>query len=90
MRNFSLCRIAVFAGGPKGVAWFDWSKAPLPKGVEGRRPCDGTFYRHTPRDAWRRARVILKADPRVDQVKVETISGREVGRLYRWSEFPRP
>jgi len=47
-----------------------------------RLPGAGGFYWPSRRDAWRRARVMIAA-PGVEQIKVETIAGQEVGRLYR-------
>ncbi len=41
----------------------------------------GSLYWPTARAAWRRARVAAR-DPGVDQVKVETISARPVGRIF--------
>lgn len=42
----------------------------------------GSLYWPSAKAAWGRARQLLRQDKAVEQVKIETISGREVGRLY--------
>lgn len=88
------CRIDIFADvlfTPKRrrlpvirhIAWQDWNDSPKMERRMARLPSSGSFYWPTARVAWRRACVMLGRDDRIRQIKVETISGREVGRLYR-------
>ncbi len=67
------CRIVVFQGRSAHELWNPRLDSPTLLG-------SGSLYWPTPRAAWRRARVALR-EPGVDHVKVETISGVEVGRL---------
>ena len=67
----------------RAVAWQDWNDSPKMESWMARRPGSGSFYWPTARAAWRRACVMLGRDDRIRQIKVETISGREVGRVYR-------
>jgi hypothetical protein len=78
------CRLWIFAArqGKGPVAWQDWNPDRRMERRMARLPETGSFYWPCPRDAWRRARVMLRTLG-VVQVKVETISGREIGRLYR-------
>jgi len=81
------CRVVVFADQRvgrrvRGVAWQAHNADRRMERAMGRLRGSGSFYWASPRKAWRRARVALR-EPGVRQVKVETISGREVGRLWR-------
>lgn len=81
------CRIIVFGDLQRGkkqihAAWDDWNPDPVMESRMARLKGAGSFYWPNQRDAWRRARVVVR-EPGVTQVKVETISGRFVGRLYQ-------
>ena len=87
MRRPVPCRVIVFADRKigrrgRGVAWQAHNADPRMERVMGRLRGSGSFYWANPRKAWRRACVALR-EPGVHQVKVETIGGREVGRLWR-------
>lgn len=81
----SLCRIMVFTerkirGRIRGVAWQDWNDDPRMETVMARLGGSGSFYYPTHRKAWRRAQVLVRRG--ASQVKIETISGHEVDRIY--------
>lgn len=75
-RPRKLCRIMVFEGGRRRAhaLWNPRLNSPTLLGT-------GSLYWPSPRDAWRRARLAIR-EPGVTQVKVETISGVPVGRLF--------
>lgn len=62
------------------VGWQDWNDAPRMERKMARLSGSGSFYYPSPRAAWRRAVVLVQRG--AEQVKVETISGREIGRVY--------
>lgn len=62
------------------IAWQDWNDDIRMERGMARLPGSGSFYYASARKAWRRAHVLIRRG--AEQVKVETISGVEVGRLY--------
>jgi hypothetical protein len=87
-----LCRLWVFSYVPSNerkrrgmvqAAWQDWHESARDEARDARLPGAGSFYWDSPRDAWRRARVLMRQYPLITHVKVETIGGRPVGRMWR-------
>ena len=87
-------RLTVFAERdvPKGrkgkltrasVAWQGWNADPAMESRMARLAGSGSFYWPCAWQAYCAARQMFAADPTIHQIAVETISGREVARLYR-------
>ena len=66
-----------------GLAWQGWNASPTMEARMARLPGAGSFYWPAAFVAVRAARRIMREDPAVHQIKIETIGGREIGRLYR-------
>lgn len=66
----------------RGVGWVDWNPDTRTAREQGR-PGYGSFAWPSPRAAVRRARVIMRQDPRVTAIRVKTNSSREVAYLRR-------
>ena len=66
----------------QGVAWQGWNADAAMESRMARLAGSGSFYRPGALRAYSAARAMMRADATVRQVKIETISGREVGRLY--------
>ena len=82
------------AGRPKGkrpytpirfaaCGWQGWNSDPIMEDRMARLPGAGSFYWPNALRAYLAAKQVMASDPRVVQIKLETISGREIGRLYR-------
>ncbi len=69
--------------GTNRVAWQGWNADPIMADRMARLPGSGSFYWSGAIKALQAGRTMLRDDPTVDQIKIETISGREIGRLYR-------
>lgn len=65
------------------IAWQGWNPDPVMADHMARLPGSGSFYWSGAIRAFVAGRQMLRDDPTVDQIKIETISGREIGRLYR-------
>lgn len=65
-----------------GVAWQAFNPDDSVAAELGR-PGFGSFYWRGAVQAFAAAQRIMLSDPRVQQIKLETISGRPIGRLYR-------
>lgn len=65
------------------IAWQGWNPDPDMESAMARLTGAGSFYWPNAIRAWHAARQMLTSDPRVHQIQIETISGREIGRLYR-------
>lgn len=65
-----------------GVAWQAFNPDDSVAAELGR-PGFGSFYWRGAVQAFAAAQRIMLSDPRVHQIKLETISGRPIGRLYR-------
>ena len=87
------CRMTVFAtrdvpvgkrGGVKrvGVGWYGWNADPVMEAAMSRLPGQGSFYWPGALAAYVAAKAMLRTDTRIHQIKLETISGREIGRIY--------
>ena len=68
---------------PTGVAWDGWNDDPMMERRMARLRGAGSFYWPNALTAYRAARRTMREDARVSQIKIETISGREVGRIWR-------
>jgi hypothetical protein len=90
-----ICRIEVFATThevatvrrkrkviTRGVGWVDWNPSPAQARAAGR-PGYGSFEWPSPRAALRRARVLMRQDPRVTAIRIRTNSSRDVAYLHR-------
>ncbi len=66
-----------------GVAWQGWNPDARMADQMARLPGSGSFYWQGAIQAYTAAVRMLRDDPRVDQVKIETTSGQEIGRVYR-------
>jgi hypothetical protein len=65
------------------AGWNGWNPDPGMETAMARLPGSGSFYWPS---AWRlylAARRLMITDPTVRQIKLETISGREIARIYR-------
>jgi hypothetical protein len=67
----------------QGAAWQGWNPDPALETAHARLPGAGSFYWHGAIQAAAAARRMLRDDPTIHQIKLETISGREIGRFYR-------
>lgn len=67
----------------QGVGWHGWNADPALERAHARLPGSGSFYWHGAVQAYAAARRMLRDDPTIHQIKLETISGREIGRFYR-------
>ena len=87
------CRMDVFAMrnvpvGKRGkvkrvsVGWHGWNTDPAMEAAMSRLPGQGSFYWPGALAAYHAAKALLQADTSIHQIKLETISGREIGRLY--------
>ena len=90
------CRIDVFAtrevvkGKGKrartitqGIGWQGWNADPEQERKHARLVGSGSFYWPGALPAYLAAKRMMSKDTTIHQVKIETISGREVGRIYR-------
>jgi hypothetical protein len=90
-----VCRIEVFAtihsvvtvrrrrkAVARGCGWVDWNPSPAQARAAGR-PGFGSFEWPSPRAALRRARVIMRQDPRVEAIRIRTNGSRDVAYLRR-------
>ncbi len=66
-----------------GAGWQAWNADPRLETATARLSRQGSFYWHGAISAYAEAKRILRDDPRVHQIKLETISGVEIGRIYR-------
>lgn len=67
----------------QGVGWQGWNPDPRLETACVRLPGSGSFYWQGAVKALMAAREMMAADTTIHQVKIETISGVEVGRAYR-------
>lgn len=66
-----------------GVGWQGWNSDARMEQVCARLVGSGSFYWQGAISAFAAARRAMADDPRVHQIKLETINGVEIGRLYR-------
>jgi hypothetical protein len=66
-----------------GVAWQGWNADPVMEHALSRLRGQGSFYWPGAVRALAAARSMMATDDTVHQIKLETISGREIGRLWR-------
>jgi len=66
-----------------GVGWQGWNDDPRMADRMARLPGSGSFYWPGAWQAYRAARAMMRDDATITQAKIETISGREIGRIYR-------
>lgn len=84
----TVCRVDVFfhkktrRGEVKGYGYQLWNPDPVMEKSMARLQGSGSFYWPDARAAWKRAHHLMRTTE-VDQIKIETISGVEVARLYR-------
>ncbi len=64
------------------VAWQGWNADPAMETRMTRLQGAGSFYWPNALRAYLTARNMVRADSRIHQVKIETISGHEIGRIY--------
>lgn len=62
--------------------WQGWNPDPVEERKHARLKGSGSFYWAGALQAYIAARRMIRADARITQVKIETISGREIGRIY--------
>jgi hypothetical protein len=67
----------------KPAGWQAWNSDPVMEHRTARLKGAGSFYWQGAVKALAEARRIIDSAPSVHQIKIETISGREIGRLYR-------
>lgn len=85
-------RVTLFADRPirrgkrtvmQGVAWQGWNPDPLLELRMARLPGSGSFYWPGAVRAYSAVRAMMRADATIRQAKIETISGREIARVYK-------
>lgn len=74
------CRITIFT---KAYGYQGWNPDPVMEEKMARLRGSGSFYWGSAKEAYKAAFGMMRKDPAIEQIKIETISGREVGRLYR-------
>ncbi len=67
----------------RGVAWQGWNADATMEARMARLQGGGSFYWPNALRAYFAACDMMRADATITQVKVETISGAEVARIYR-------
>lgn len=67
----------------RSVAWEAWNTCPIMESQMARLRGSGSFYWPSALRAYLHAKQIMAANSSVDQIKIETISGEEIARLYR-------
>lgn len=65
-----------------GVGWNGWNADPVMEQRMARLPGSGSFYWPGALRAYLAVKAMMTADPTIHQAKIETISGREVARVY--------
>lgn len=65
------------------AAWQGWNPDPVLEGRMARLKGSGSFYWAGAVKAFAAVRKAMATDASITQAKIETISGREVGRVYR-------
>ena len=70
----------------RGVAWQGWNPDPTMEQRMARLQGAGSFYWPNALRAYISARDAMLADSSIEQIQIETISGREIGRMYRAEE----
>lgn len=68
---------------PIQVGWQGWNPDPVMERTQARLRGSGSFYWQGGINALVAAKRMLRDDTTIQQIKIETISGREVGRIYR-------
>ena len=66
-----------------GLAWQGWNADPDMESRMARLPNSGSFYWPNALRAYVWARHAMRTDPTIEQVAIETISARPIGRIYR-------
>lgn len=67
----------------RGVGWQGWNPCPSQEQKHARLTGSGSFYWPGALSAYAAARQMMRTDATIHQVKIETIGGREIGRIYR-------
>lgn len=65
------------------VGWQGWNDNPTMESRMARLPGSGSFYWSCAWQAYVAARRMMRNDASIHQIKIETISGRELARMYR-------
>lgn len=68
---------------PQGVAWQGWNDDPVLETACARLAGSGSFYWFGAVRALAAARAMMTADTSIHQIKLESVSGVEIGRVYR-------
>lgn len=68
---------------PTPCGWDAWNRDPRMEQRMARLQGAGSFYWPCAYLALRAAKQMMQDDARIDQIKVETISAREIARIYR-------
>lgn len=76
----ALCRMDIFQG---NYGYQGWNSDPTMEERMARLPGSGSFYWPSARDCYRAAGRFIRSNKEIHQIKIETISGQEVGRLFR-------
>jgi hypothetical protein len=63
--------------------WQAWNDDEAMEARMARLPGSGSFYWPNALRAYQYARRLMRADASVSQIKIETIGGREIARVYR-------
>ena len=66
-----------------GVAWQGWNADARMENRMARLAGSGSFYWDGALNAAVAAKRIIREDATIHQIKIETIGGREIGRVYR-------
>ncbi len=67
----------------RGVGWQGWNPDPIMEDRMARLHGAGSFYWPNAVRAYVAARSMMRYDSTIRQIKMETISGREIARVYR-------
>jgi hypothetical protein len=65
------------------VGWQGWNADPIMADRMARLPGSGSFYWPGAIRALTAAKRLLREDETIHQIKIETISGQEIARVYR-------
>jgi|GEM_PF-7041282 len=76
----ALCRMDIFQG---NYGYQGWNSDPMMEERMARLPGSGSFYWPSAEACYEAAVRLIRGNKEIHQIKIETISGREVGRIWR-------
>lgn len=78
----AVCRMDIFQG---DYGYQGWNPDPAMEARMARLPGSGSFYWPSAKACYKAADRFLRSNKKIHQIKIETISGQEIGRIYRVS-----